>query len=181
MKLKALFLTSLATSAILLTSPSATAEPHGFDDYRQGPPHADMMRQHKKGAMIKHILRELDLSDEQKENIKAIFKSQKDDKKIVEAEMEKLIPKDIEKKLDEQDEKFFEQYNMVKLIDDLKISEVIESIHNDYKELIEKKFNEEKDLQNILQRGMKNDLLKKRLVKMNQKQKQITSESTVSC
>ncbi len=78
MKIKALILTALAASSLTMASSSAIAEPHGYGDYQDmGPHHADMQRKPPRGAMFKHVLRELDLNEEQKQKVKAIIEAEK--------------------------------------------------------------------------------------------------------
>lgn len=90
MKLKSLALVTLVATTLSVTSLNATAQPHGFGAPHEGAPYGEIQRKPHRGAMLKHVLRELDLSDEQKQKIKAIMESEKDDKKQNRQQMMRL-------------------------------------------------------------------------------------------
>lgn len=58
-----------------------------------------------------------------------------------------------------------------KIIDDMNLTKVIERLHTDYEELFTKTFEAENDLQNMLQRAAKKQMILKRMEQINNKKK----------
>lgn len=112
-----------------------------------------------------------------KDNIgKKILEVEEEEKK--DEQVKSLLHADLEKIRRKEMAKL---HNIIKTIDSLKISEVIDNIHKEYEGLLNKKFNEESDVQSIIQKQMKKDLLKKRLLKINQVQNKQIDEQIITC
>lgn len=81
MNIKAIVLSGIAATAISLSSMTTGLQAHEYEGYKNDSHHGHMQRKRHHGAMIKHILRHLDLSDAQKDKIKAIVDAHKPDRK----------------------------------------------------------------------------------------------------